>query len=525
MKKIAALLIVLCMTLLMFTGCGSDDDTRTNYPINADPLYLDPQVATGDALPIVASCFEGLLRFDTENKLVPAAAESYEVSKDNKTYTFHLRKNGKWHITEDFEDILGEDCEKTFDNKVTAADFVFAMQRGISPNINSPSAKLLFPIKNAEKINKGEMPASSLGVKALDDFTLQIELQQPNPDFTVLLTSAVYMPCNKKFYSATDGRYGKGAEFLLCNSSLYLSEWESDSYLLLSKNDDYTGDIKPAAATVGFYINTDNESRLLKVNDGTYCATPITKDQVDKTEDCIIKEYRNKTLSILFNCNSDIFSDMYFRLAYCYGINYNSENVTNSVVPETCTLGINQYKKLVYKFDGIKYNKNMALKYFNAAYSKLTEAPDSVALLCDREHEEIARKLLHDWQVIFGYRLISKIEISDDVKGDIEAGNYSFALTELSSGNNTAVGFISTFADYNNNVMNYKSKNLNTVIGQILKSATMADVVEGCKQAEAHLMHNGVVYPIEDITSYYAVSKDYKDIIFYPSGDNICFAK
>ena len=110
----------------------------------------------------ILNTMEGLYRLDKDNKPIPAAAESSTKSEDGKKYTFKLRKDAKW----------------SNGDPVTAKDFVFAWQRLVDPNTAAEYAFIMYYIKNAEAINEGKAPVATLGVKAVDDYTLEVELER-----------------------------------------------------------------------------------------------------------------------------------------------------------------------------------------------------------------------------------------------------------------------------------------------------------------------------------------------------------
>lgn len=131
--------------------------------------------------------FEGLTIYDAAGKIVPGTAESWTLSDDGTVYTFKLRADAKW----------------SDGTPVTAGDFVFSYQRVEDPKTAAKYANILYPIKNAEKINKGETPVDQLGVKAVDDKTLEITLERSTPFFLELLAHQTALPISKASYERT----------------------------------------------------------------------------------------------------------------------------------------------------------------------------------------------------------------------------------------------------------------------------------------------------------------------------------
>ena len=161
----------------------ADNQTFT-YSIIDEFTSVDPQIVEDvSGSDIIRDLFEGLFNQDKEGNLVPGVATSYDVSDDKLTYTFHLRDNAKWS-----------------DGKpVTAGDFVYAWRRLADPNTASPYQWFIsiMSLKNGDAVQAGDLPPEELGVKALDDQTLEVTLSQPIPYFVLTTTHASTFPTPK----------------------------------------------------------------------------------------------------------------------------------------------------------------------------------------------------------------------------------------------------------------------------------------------------------------------------------------
>ena len=184
MKKIFALALMLAMFLV--TGCGgSSNDGKTSIMLGSNVVSLDSSQATDLAsFEVIADCIDGLMQLDANGNAIPALAESYDVSADGKTYTFHLR-DAKWANGDD----------------VTAEDFVFAWRRHCH---SANEYAYIFGntaacIKNADAVIKGADPAT-LGVSAPDAKTLVVELDAPVVFFPSLMVFPTFYPINEKFF-------------------------------------------------------------------------------------------------------------------------------------------------------------------------------------------------------------------------------------------------------------------------------------------------------------------------------------
>ena len=246
-RFISVLLIILIAVFSV--GCDDTEDAYIYFELPEKPYTLDPQIASEDSeLIIIKNIFEGLLRINDKGEIVCGVAESYK--KDDLTYTFNLRKDAAWSDGE----------------KITANDFVFALRRAVSPEVNSPFATRLFAIKGAEAIYNGKADASILGVNAVSDYELVITLSKEDVNFEKTLTSSVAMPCNESFFNSTAGKYGLFDEFLLSNGSYRLARWRKDPFgIRLYRNKKYIGDFYSKNAAVFLTCNPD-ETALVKLS-------------------------------------------------------------------------------------------------------------------------------------------------------------------------------------------------------------------------------------------------------------------
>lgn len=178
---------------------------------------------------ILSQVNAGLYRLDqTGKKVIPDIAEGMpKYNADKTVLTIKLRKDAKW----------------SNGDPVTANDFVYAWQRGIDPKTASPYVPYMMTdkIKNATEISEGKAPVSSLGIKALDDYTLEIDLVRPLPYIDSLLTFTAFYPQNKKFVESQGANYAKDASHLLYNGPFKLTQWDGTSAdkWTLEKNDTY----------------------------------------------------------------------------------------------------------------------------------------------------------------------------------------------------------------------------------------------------------------------------------------------
>lgn len=261
-----SLLTAICASLsLFFPACG-----KKNTPVelgiqsqilhkgnNTEPATLDPHTASG--IPewrIISALFEGLVAIDSKSlQPVPAAARAWEISPDGKTYTFFIRDEAKW----------------SNGDPLTAHDFVFSYKRVLSRNLGCPYAYMFYDIVNAEAFHKKEIADfSQVGIKALDDLTLQIQLKHPVPYLLPMMDTLAWLPVHKDTilkYGAIDeiGSSWTRPGNLVSNGPFTLKEWEISRSVVLTRNLLYWDNATTKLNEIHFYpLEISTEERAFR---------------------------------------------------------------------------------------------------------------------------------------------------------------------------------------------------------------------------------------------------------------------
>ena len=212
-----------------------------------EPETLDPHLAQGvPASHILRDLFEGLTTESAEGDLIPGAALRWNISRDARTYTFYLRRDLTWSDGE----------------PLSAADFVYSLQRALNPETASSAARTLLPIQNAREVLGGEMPVEELGISLLDEFSMQITLTGPTPYFLGLLASPVAYPVNRKNLEEFGDQFAK-PDKLVSNGAYVLKGWTPRVSIELQKNPNF----REAELTLiehVHYIPTEDRSAEVK---------------------------------------------------------------------------------------------------------------------------------------------------------------------------------------------------------------------------------------------------------------------
>ncbi len=210
-------------TALVFGAGLASAEVVLNRGNDTDPATLDHhRTSTVSEGRIIKDLYEGLVVQDAKGEAVAGAAESWTISDDGLVYTFKLRPTGKW----------------SNGDPVTAGDFAFAFNRIMDPATAAGYASMLFPIKNAEEIAGGKLPGDQLGVKVIDDLTLEITLKSPTAYFLELLTHQTGMPLHKASVEANGDKYTQ-AGTMVTNGAFKLVSFQPNDKIVMAKNENF----------------------------------------------------------------------------------------------------------------------------------------------------------------------------------------------------------------------------------------------------------------------------------------------
>lgn len=227
-------------------GAAVDDAAGTiTLSLTTEPPSLDASLVQDTVSNLILGLTnEGLVDIGRRGEIVPAVAERWEETPTR--ITFHLRDGARW----------------ANGDPVTAADFVYSFRRLVDPATGaSGSAYLADIINNAAEILKGELPPEALGVRAINDATLEVNMSRPVPYALYVLAGNNYTPLHRAFVETQGENYGADADNILENGPFLLDEWVHSASVVLRKNPDYWGSDEIRLNAIDFgYITADNRS-------------------------------------------------------------------------------------------------------------------------------------------------------------------------------------------------------------------------------------------------------------------------
>lgn len=307
MKKF--LTLILCVAMVFaFTACGGgggssdSSDFVVTACIASEPETIDPSlISSVDGSTYVNHMFENLMKYvptdekadDSGNVMMTKVdlgqAESYEVSDDGLVYTFKIRSDAKWSDGQ----------------PVKAQDWVYSWQRLVDPATASDYGYFLDGVVvNAAEIQAEEKDPSELGIKAIDDSTLEITLCQDTPYFLEMCAFASLMPLREDVVSAGDD--WATPEKIVCNGPYKLSEWTHDSVIKMVPNDQYYDAANLGPSEIDWYLSADETAILSAYQSGEWAfVESFPTDMISSLQDsgdCFIDPYVG-TYYLYLNCD------------------------------------------------------------------------------------------------------------------------------------------------------------------------------------------------------------------------------
>lgn len=532
MKRFLSLIIAVAL-MLSLASCSGGDNKAISYSLSASPVTLDPQFATdSNAHLIINNTFEGLVRLSADGEIIPGIAQSWNVSADGLTYTFNLKPDTEWYCPNSLKSEFGEEFYNKFSTeKVTARDYVFAMQRAVAPETDSPSAHRLFVIENAVEIHSGKADISTLGVSAPQDYTLVIKLQEPCADMLERLTESVFMPCNEEFFNSMNGRYGLTHKHILCNGPFYISAWDKEGSLSIRKNKYYSGEQTVMPSSVNFDFDYSTQTIASKISTATTSAAILPPDCETPENAVVVKENPNSVFGFIFNCSDLYLKNKNLRLALCsstdrslFTENTESTEPMSGFVPKSCTFGSSSYRDAVgTQTPHVNTDTAAASSYWKKALSELSVSKVSLTVLCPEWMDTAVRRQLQIWQQTMGISLAITVETKtpEEIRSAVNSGNFQIALAGIESSYDSTVDFLASFKD--GGVFRYNSDEYGMIIDRLLTVEDEQELLSGCYTAESHLLQNAVCYPLYCRSSRFVMHKEIEGITIINSESSVSF--
>lgn len=378
--------------------------------------------------------YENLVSLDDDDNTVPGAAESWDYDEDTLTYTFHLRKDGVW----------------TNGDPVTAKDFEFAWSQALNPDVASDYAYFLYFIKNAEKYFNGEVTWDEVGVKVVDDYTLEVTLEQPTPYALFLFSFGTLAPINQRFYEAVGADlYSTEAQYFCTNGPFALTEWSHNDKIVMQKNDAWHGAADVEVEEIDWKIITDPNAALSSFLAGDLDMVGLGTGELIKQAEAAgatIQSYTDGTsFYIYFNNNDQYLSNVNLRRALFNAIDEqkeidtvwqnDNEPMTSFTAPGVSATDGTSFAGKVGELYAPSRDQEKAKEYLATALSELgctvDELSAHLSIDCGDSATSIAEASFYQeqWRQVLGIEVTVNSMITKQGSQNRKTGNYVMSIT------------------------------------------------------------------------------------------------
>ena len=535
-KRVLAAFLSMAMVAGLATGCGtpgggkSDGDSADGkvfrYAVNTLPTTLDPTKGQGIGdNEIQHAVTEGLTR-NTAGDVKPGIAESWDESEDGLTYTFHLRKDAKWSDGE----------------PITAADFEYSWKRLVNPETASPYAFIGDCLKNGQAIEQGNMDVEELGVKAVDDTTLEVTLEHPTSYFLSLIgSSGQYAPLRQDIVEKYGTDFAATSEKNVYSGPFVMTSSE-DNVWTFAKNDNYwdKDSINLDKCELNYVENTDTQLSMYEAGDLDYVQVPTAyvSDYKDKAD-----VFANGNVDFCYiNSKSDnpVLGNKNFRLALNYALNRNDYNKLANADTFTAFNGLvfpglqakgttygeaydlNSYS---YPLDG---DQDKATEYLNAAMQELGIANASditveVVTTDADSSKRIVETLQEQWQNALGINVKIRQVTYADIYGKVfPEHDYEIGYGGWGSDYDDPYSYLELFkSDSSYNYSQYENPEVDQLLIASQDEPDTDKRMDELNQAEQDILADGAFVPLQARNIYYMLDDDTTGINFYYCSLNI----
>ena len=518
--------LVLGLTSFNTTVFAETGTSDLNIMLETPVESLDPQQATdGTSFEVIADYTDGLMQMDADGQAVPAIAESYDLSEDGLTYTFHLR-----------------DASWSNGDPVTAADFVYAWQRAVDPEIASEYSYMLSDIGqvvNAAEIIAGEKDKSELGVTAVDDKTLEVQLNVPVSYFLSLMYFPTFYPVNQAFYESVGDTFGTSPETVLSNGAFTLDTYEPAATAFhLTKNEDYWDADRIQLPGLNYQVIQDSQQALMSYQTGALDTTLVNGEQVDQVKDD--PEFQTIGAGYLWYVSPNIdavpeLANLNIRLAMTHAIN--REAITDDVLKDG---SIPTYTAVPMQFaagpdgsdfsedqtkysDVCAYDADKAAELWAAGLEELGISELTLDMIVDADDapQKVAQVLKEQWETTLpGLTVNLTIEPKKQRVQDMQDGNFEAALTRWGPDYADPMTYLGMWITGNSNNYGLWS---NADYDAIIAECTTGDLCTDAEgrwarlyDAEKIVMDDAVIFPLYTQANAEMLSSKVTGIEFHP---------
>ena len=525
-KKIAVLLASALAMSTALAGCsnsgsgGSSKGVELNVNVGPEPATIDPAKNSAvDGATLINHAFEGLMKLDKDNKIVEGQAPKYEVNKDETVYTFTLREGIKWSDGE----------------QVKAEDFVYAWQRLVDPKTGADYNYMIDMVKNANEIMAGKKKPKELGIKALDEKTVEVTLTTPTPYFLEVCAFPATFPVRKDIVEANADTWSTDPKTYIGNGPYVLKSWEHQSKMTYVKNENYYDLKKLGPDTINFVLMEDKNTMLSAYkNNEILFADDLPSEEIDAMKDKgLVIEKQLGTYFLSINVKKEGLDNVKVREALSLALDrdYIVEKVAkggqipaDSFVATGLTdadgkTEFHENAKKWYDAKDYKGNVEKAKKLLKEAGYENGKGLPSIELMCNPGHEPIMEAVQNMWKENLGVNVTISSQDWNVFLETRKQGDFQVARDGWLGDYNDPVSFIDIWVTGGgNNNAQWSNKEYDKIVSEIKSTTDAKERYAKMHEAEDLLAKDMPIIPIYFYTDLYLISDKLEGMYTSPLG-------
>lgn len=512
-------LMICC--LLALTACRqpakpiSQQTNTLRMSMEVDPQTLDLRLARGLAtVTVMHMLYEGLMRAQADGQPAPALAESFTLSPDQKTYTFHLRPSA-W----------------SNGDPVTAHDFEETWKSQLDPQFPGPNAYQLYVIKGAKAAKEGKASLDQVGVHAPDDSTLVVELEQPTPYFLHLTSTHFLYPVHASLrQQSTDSNHSKSGSSIVTNGPFQLEKWSHQNELTAIPNPHYWDKDQIRLKQIQLVV-IDNPTALQLFENGEldWTGSPLSTLSVDALASLRNKEKLQVTPAagiylLRINVEKPPFNHVKMRQAFALALNRGDlvEYVLQgNQVP---AFGLIPYSFIPGQPLFEDENLHLARRLFQEALEEQSLTVDklpqiSISYLSNERAHKIAQVAQQQWKKAFGIDIALQSNEGKVYFDLLKNHTYQLGIGSWFADFHDPISFLEIFKLKDNGTNNTQWENPQFI--QLLNDSAMTQAEERnqlLKQAERTIINEMPIIPLFYSSYNYVKNPALKGVYFSELG-------
>ncbi|MEI0516561.1 peptide ABC transporter substrate-binding protein [Brachyspira murdochii] len=516
---------IFCLSLLLigfiFASCSSsnnNDNEGLFINVGPEPKTIDPILnIAADASVYIVHAFEGLASKDKNGLITAGAAERWDISEDGLTYVFHLRTNGKW----------------SDGTPLTANDFVYSWQMAVDPKTASEYSYQFEPVKNAMAINAGKMELNTLGIKAIDDYTLEVTLEKPTAYFLELTAFPTFYPVKKDIIEQYGESWTMKPETYIGNGPYVMIERNIDNNIVMTKNTNYWNYSSLVPEKITFVLMDNAAASVAGIKEGSlHFSDRVPAQDIDtlRAEGLLKLVNRLGTYYYAVNHTNDVLKDDRVRKALSLAIdrNYIVDNIVKAGTPAGAFVpygapDVNgDFREVGGDYISVKaedYQKNVeeAKRLMVEAGYANGEGFPVLQFLVDSNREIPTFEAVQQmWKEHLGVdSTISQQEWAVFLQTLYTDKNYQIGRSGWTADYNDPMTFLGMFLSYSpQNHALFTNKEYDSLLQTAMNTIDQTVRMDAMHKAEKIFMDNDVIIPLYFYATPTLISPKLKDVVF-----------